>query len=57
MLPSRLREMRRLINKKCEQVFLNGKFLPPSKIFADMLDVYNASKDEEVKELEFFKSH
>lgn len=43
MLPSRLREMRIIINKKCDSLFINSKFITPTKVFADMLQVYNST--------------
>ena len=42
---SELIEMRRLINKKCQQIFSTATaMIEPAKIFSDMLEISQKSK-------------
>ena len=47
---SELVEMRRLINKKCQQIFSElPSLVEPAKIFSDMLEISQKTKDTQVE--------
>ena len=47
---SELVDMRRLINKKCQQIFTeHPAMIEPAKIFSDMLEIAQKNKDAQVE--------